>query len=172
MCYLCLTYIFGENVFFLLQWFPKLVGFFPPFLYAVAFDKSQKTGMCCHDDWDIRWPVGCDQLQQQGEVYLQEAGRGCPNVHSSTNHPSSELCIWMDTRYQKKCLLQSMRIKSLVNLSLFLKPLNFIFLSFKDLQTNERTQKDLAGSAGLLQGHGWRPDEHTQYAGPCKFTVC
>lgn len=73
------------------------------------FHKRQKPRMRCHDNWDFCWTMGCSQLQQQGEVHLQETSRGCTCDNSSTHHPDPELRVWLDPCCQKERLLQSRR---------------------------------------------------------------
>lgn len=47
--------------------------------------------MCCHDHRGICWTVGRGQLQQQGEVHLQETSRGGACHDGSTHHHPFEL---------------------------------------------------------------------------------
>lgn len=72
-----------------------------------AFTKRPKPGMRCHDDWCFCWTVGRCQLQQQGEVHLQEASRGCTCDNGPTHHHPLELPARVDPRWQEERLLQS-----------------------------------------------------------------
>lgn len=96
--------VIGLIVIFTVFW----VDLFCPFSPAV-FRKRQKTRMRCHDDWLFCWTMGCTQLQQQGEVYLQETSRGCTSDDSATHHPGPELWVRLDPCCQKELLLQSRR---------------------------------------------------------------
>lgn len=60
--------------------------------------------MRCHDNRGICWTMGCSQLQQQGEVYLQETSRGCTCDNCAADHPSPQLRVWLDPFVQQELL--------------------------------------------------------------------
>lgn len=76
-------------------------------ILSSGVSQRKKTRMCCHDNWGIRWTMGCCQLQQQGEVYLQETSRGCTCDNGAADHPTPQLCVWLDPFDQQELLLQS-----------------------------------------------------------------
>lgn len=54
---------------------------------------------------------------------------------------------------------------------IYIKGCLFFLTHHQDFQKVPPAKEDLAGSTGLLQGHRWRPAEHTQPQGPAECSV-
>lgn len=60
-----------------------------------------------YDNRGVCWIVGRDQLQQEGEVYLQETSRGRACDDCAADHRGNELWSWLEPFTQQQLLLQS-----------------------------------------------------------------